>query len=312
MEDAAVSEGNAPSPRGRSVIPTRPKDGPLTSSERAHLLRSRKPLDKRSSSSKARRTCSFSAYEPAARDALAEILRTPEPEKSPLTLQEQKDDIVLRVKAPDEEVVLRHVRRRDAPSVQRLLTPRVLVTLGDDEIDQPVDFCSAVKYVEGIMDVMDWIDVTRNDDSGDSDEDTDTDSDSDGDDPPNRFPKSFAIALDDRLIGVISAWIRSEGADRSAEIVYWLGEEYWGRGIASAVVRPYVDWIWRTFSWIDRVDAGVYSTWNPASRRVLEKTGFKYEGTMRKAVWREGKEGSSDVELWGMLRDEWNEIVGDR
>jgi len=43
---------------------------------------------------------------------------------------------------------------------------------------------------------------------------------------------------------------------------------------------------------------------NIASQRALKKTGFRKEGTMRKALWdAEGKWANAD--LYGILREEW-------
>jgi ribosomal-protein-alanine N-acetyltransferase len=42
---------------------------------------------------------------------------------------------------------------------------------------------------------------------------------------------------------------------------------------------------------------------NPASARVLEKVGFRYEGTMRSAVFR--RERFHDLMMFALLRSEW-------
>ena len=44
---------------------------------------------------------------------------------------------------------------------------------------------------------------------------------------------NIAISLDDQAVGGIGFTIQHDVAYRSAEIGYWLGEEFWGRGIAS-------------------------------------------------------------------------------
>ena len=43
----------------------------------------------------------------------------------------------------------------------------------------------------------------------------------------------FAIAVDDVAVGGISIFLQTDIFRRSAEIGYWLGEEFWGRGIIS-------------------------------------------------------------------------------
>ena len=310
MESANLPHRNLPLAGTRDNPPTQSEDSLLFSAERAHLLESRKPLEKDSSKSKPQRTRSFFEYEAPGRDALSEILSGQEPESETQLQQKQSDNVVMRLRAPQGEIVLRHIRRHDAPAVQKLLTPKVLVTLGSGEMENPGDFCSAVEYVEDYVTTERYTKVRHNDfgiDDGGEEGKGDANSERSG-----HVPKAFAIAVDDKLIGIVAAYLRTDVPDRGAELVYWLGEEYWGRGIASVVVKAYVDWLWRTFSWINRVDAAVYSTWNPASRRVLEKIGLKYEGTTRKSVWRGKVKGFSDMELWGMLREEWNELIGDQ
>ena len=76
---------------------------------------------------------------------------------------------------------------------------------------------------------------------------------------------------------------------RSAEIGYWLGEEYWGRGIVTEAVKVFTEWAFANFD-LSRIYAGVFE-WNPASARVMEKAGFEFEGRMKKAVTKEGRTG---------------------
>ena len=54
---------------------------------------------------------------------------------------------------------------------------------------------------------------------------------------------------------------------------------------------------------------GFYRVWarhetdNPASGRVMEKCGMRYEGTLRGAVFNKGR--YADVAVWGMVRLDW-------
>lgn len=89
----------------------------------------------------------------------------------------------------------------------------------------------------------------------------------------------FAIATDREVIGGIGFRILEDVYRRTAELGYWLGEAYWGRGIATRAVRVLPAWIFENFP-LERIEARVFET-NPASCRVLEKAGFTYEGRMR-------------------------------
>lgn len=56
------------------------------------------------------------------------------------------------------------------------------------------------------------------------------------------------------------------------EIGYWIGREYWGRGIASKAVATFLQLEF------ERPLYGRVARWNLASRRVLEKCGFEIDG----------------------------------
>jgi RimJ/RimL family protein N-acetyltransferase len=72
----------------------------------------------------------------------------------------------------------------------------------------------------------------------------------------------------------------------TAEIGYWLAEQFWGKGIITGAVRALVP---VAFNRIDvvRIQAGIFSG-NPASMRVLEKCGFINEAVHRNAIIKNG------------------------
>jgi len=76
---------------------------------------------------------------------------------------------------------------------------------------------------------------------------------------------------------------------RSAEIGYWLGEPFWGRGIATEALGAMTEYAFAHFD-ICRLEAGVFE-WNPASARVLEKNGYVLEGRARLGVVKDGRLG---------------------
>ena len=98
---------------------------------------------------------------------------------------------------------------------------------------------------------------------------------------------NFAIVVDGTAVGGIGLVLKDDVFRRSAEIGYWLGEEYWGRGIVTEAVRAVTDYAFAAFD-LCRVYAGVFE-WNPASMRVLEKAGYEYECRMRKSVFKDGE-----------------------
>lgn len=96
----------------------------------------------------------------------------------------------------------------------------------------------------------------------------------------------LAIAIDDRAVGGVGV-IAGEGIYcATAQFGYWLGEEYWGRGIATAAARTLADRLGRERLFA-RLEAQVFE-WNPASMRVLEKAGFTRDAVLRSAATKDG------------------------
>ena len=99
--------------------------------------------------------------------------------------------------------------------------------------------------------------------------------------------RAWAIDIDGAAVGGISLHPGNDMQRPSAEVGYWLGRSYWGRGIMSQVVRGFADRVMMT-SPLYRLHASVYAN-NPASMRVLEKAGFVREGVQKSAVAQRGE-----------------------
>jgi RimJ/RimL family protein N-acetyltransferase len=97
----------------------------------------------------------------------------------------------------------------------------------------------------------------------------------------------WAIEVDRVAVGGIGLKPLEDVYARSAHIGYWLGEPYWGRGIATDAVRAVSEDVLGRLRYL-RLEAPVFA-WNPASMRVLEKCGFAREGVMRKSVFKDGE-----------------------
>lgn len=98
---------------------------------------------------------------------------------------------------------------------------------------------------------------------------------------------NFAIVVDAQAVGGIGILLQEDVHRHSAEIGYWLGEEYWGRGIVTEAAVAVTEWAFAQFD-LRRIYACVYE-WNPASMRVLEKAGYECEGRLRKSVTKDGE-----------------------
>jgi RimJ/RimL family protein N-acetyltransferase len=99
--------------------------------------------------------------------------------------------------------------------------------------------------------------------------------------------KFYCIDIDGVAVGGIGLRPGEDVHRYTAEFGYWLGEEFWGRGIMTQVVRAFADYCFEKFS-LNRISAQTYFN-NPASARVLEKAGFVFEGRLRKNVVKDGQ-----------------------
>ena len=80
---------------------------------------------------------------------------------------------------------------------------------------------------------------------------------------------------------------QSDVYSKTAEIGYWIGEEYWGMGIATIAVGMLTKYGLEDLQFI-RIHTGIYEH-NVASMRVLEKNGYTKDGIFRKSIYKDGK-----------------------
>lgn len=98
---------------------------------------------------------------------------------------------------------------------------------------------------------------------------------------------SFAIAVDDSAVGGISLRVGSDIERLSAELGYWLGEAFWGRGIVSDAAAAVTDFAFHELH-LARIFAVPFAH-NTASHRVLEKAGYQREGVLRASAIKDGQ-----------------------
>jgi RimJ/RimL family protein N-acetyltransferase len=116
---------------------------------------------------------------------------------------------------------------------------------------------------------------------------------------------SVHILADDKLIGEVgirAKWVESEG---------WVGiaigdREYWSRGFGTDAMRLIMQFGFYELG-LYRLSLSLHS-YNIRARRVYEKLGFTYEGTMRGDTFREGRH--TDGIYMGLLRREWLALEG--
>ena len=81
-----------------------------------------------------------------------------------------------------------------------------------------------------------------------------------------------------KLLGTIGFHSIS-AANKTAEIAYDLAPTHWGRGIASAVCKTVSEWSFQNLGF-NRIQASVLPS-NLASTKVLQASGYQYEGLLR-------------------------------
>lgn len=109
---------------------------------------------------------------------------------------------------------------------------------------------------------------------------------------------AFAITVDDKVVGSIGVFRQGNIHRLTAELGYYIAEEYWGRGIMTEAVRQICQYVFEK-SDIIRIYAEPFA-YNVASCRVLEKAGFRYEGTLRNNAVKNGK--VIDMKMYSLLK----------
>lgn len=116
------------------------------------------------------------------------------------------------------------------------------------------------------------------------------------------YPSSWVVALRETgtVIGTIGfVWYSTE--NHSAELGYSFAREYWNRGYATQALKAVVDILFRSLP-LNRLEAQ-HDVRNPASGRVMQKSGLRQEGILRGRILNKGE--YVDVALWAILRSDW-------
>jgi len=122
---------------------------------------------------------------------------------------------------------------------------------------------------------------------------------------PERFAKGEVVnyAICERkggnLVGAITLFFQSE--HQRAEIGYWIGKQYWGKGFCSEAAREVVRYGFEQRG-LNRVHAHYLGN-NPASGRVMEKIGMKCEGRLRHHMIKWGE--PQDMIVYAILKSEY-------
>jgi ribosomal-protein-alanine N-acetyltransferase len=116
----------------------------------------------------------------------------------------------------------------------------------------------------------------------------------------------FAITLrdNDELIGAIGLTINQRY--ERAELGYWIGKPYWGNGYCTEAAEAVLHYGFTVLS-LNRIHA-YHMSRNPASGRVMEKIGMKYEGCSKQHVKKWGV--FEDLKWYAILKSEHESRLG--
>jgi RimJ/RimL family protein N-acetyltransferase len=107
----------------------------------------------------------------------------------------------------------------------------------------------------------------------------------------------LAITLRDcgEIIGAISLGV--DQTNHRAEMGYWMGVDYWGRGYCTEAARALVEYGFETLA-LHKITSRHFES-NPASGRVMQKIGMQQEGFLRDDFWKNGQ--WHNVPVYGMI-----------
>jgi RimJ/RimL family protein N-acetyltransferase len=112
----------------------------------------------------------------------------------------------------------------------------------------------------------------------------------------------------DVVIGGIGLKMGTDVESHTAEVGYWVGEEFWGRGYMTEVLEALTEWCFlerkADGGQLKKLWSSVYST-NVGSMRCFEKCGYAKEGVQRDQAAKYGR--TMDLHLFGMTKGDWEE-----
>ena len=111
----------------------------------------------------------------------------------------------------------------------------------------------------------------------------------------------FAIAVEEKAVGSIGIFPRTDVERITAELGYFIGEKYWNQGIMTAAVKEMVNYAFTHFP-LQKIFATPFD-FNIASQKVLQKAGFEQEAILKQAAIKNGK--IIDLHYYSLLKNQW-------
>jgi ribosomal-protein-alanine N-acetyltransferase len=110
---------------------------------------------------------------------------------------------------------------------------------------------------------------------------------------------AFAITFDNKVVGSIGVFRKGNIHFRTAEVGYYIAEPFWGKGLGTSAVKQACHYIFEHTD-IIRIFAEPFAH-NAASCRILEKSGFEYEGTLRSNAVKNGN--VLDMKMYSLIKE---------
>jgi [ribosomal protein S5]-alanine N-acetyltransferase len=114
-----------------------------------------------------------------------------------------------------------------------------------------------------------------------------------------QFGHVFAIAHEGRAIGCLGVMQQPGHHACNAEVGYWIGRDFWGRGITTEALGLATAWTWQALPAVQRIVAPIFAR-NAASQRVAVKAGFVLEALQPRSLIKGG--AVIDVALFAIYR----------
>ena len=109
---------------------------------------------------------------------------------------------------------------------------------------------------------------------------------------------AFAIVFDGKVVGSIGVFRQNNIHRLTAEMGYYIAEPFWGKGLGTDAIKQVSQYIFKNTD-IIRIFAEPFA-YNTASCRILEKSGFVFEGTLRSNAIKNGQ--IIDMKLYSLVK----------
>lgn len=116
---------------------------------------------------------------------------------------------------------------------------------------------------------------------------------------PDFYRWAITFRSSNEVIGAIGITIDDE-FDKIADVSYTLGKKFWGQGIITEALKEVLRFGLLEVG-INRIEA-FHAIHNPASGKVMKKSGMNYEGHARQKY--KSHSGFEDCDLYAILRDD--------